>query len=247
MAGEPFLHEDLFNMIEYAKRKVGCVSVHTNATLLDKEMSLNILKSPLDLITFSFDGCTSEIYEKLRVGANFEKVKAQIEIFFELKKRIGNKKLLACVEIIKMKETEKYIPDFVQYWKNKGVDRVVVRPYITWLGLVDDHRVNISYNFGHKLCHNLFWNSTILYDGTVVPCCIDGEGRLPLGNVLKQPFNEIWNGNHYNRLRSYHLENAIPNNIICHGCTNTWIISRKEGRIKRAILRQLGVIKNSKA
>ena len=31
----------------------------------------------------------------------------------------------------------------------------------------------------------------VLCDGTVVPCCLDGEGRIPLGNLLAQPLDEI--------------------------------------------------------
>jgi len=31
----------------------------------------------------------------------------------------------------------------------------------------------------------------ILWDGTVVPCCLDGNGEAPLGNLFQTPFSEI--------------------------------------------------------
>jgi len=33
----------------------------------------------------------------------------------------------------------------------------------------------------------------VLVDGTVVPCCLDGEGRISLGNILERDFDDILN------------------------------------------------------
>jgi len=237
VSGEPLLHKNLFEMIEYAKNR-GCrVSMHTNATLLTQEMSMRILRSSLDFISFSFDGCTPEIYEKVRVGAKFEQVKSQIETFLRLRHEMKLKTPRARIEIIYMKETKEYIPDFIQYWRTKGADFISVRLVHAWFGLVDDHRVRIPRNFGHKPCGQIFFSCAILVDGTVVPCCMDFEGRLPLGNILRQPFREIWNGYLYNRLRRQHLGNAIPDNSICYNCGLTRCLSKKQ-RIAQWFLRQ---------
>jgi MoaA/NifB/PqqE/SkfB family radical SAM enzyme len=40
-------------------------------------------------------------------------------------------------------------------------------------------------------CHGLSSHFGILVDGTVVPCCLDKEGAIPLGSALKQPLLEI--------------------------------------------------------
>ena len=42
-----------------------------------------------------------------------------------------------------------------------------------------------------EFCHGLRRQLAVLCDGTVVPCCLDGEGRIPLGNLLAQPLDEI--------------------------------------------------------
>ena len=34
----------------------------------------------------------------------------------------------------------------------------------------------------------------ILVDGTVVPCCLDSEGNIPLGNIFEKDFESIING-----------------------------------------------------
>ncbi len=40
-------------------------------------------------------------------------------------------------------------------------------------------------------CHGLRDHIGILVDGTVVPCCLDGEGNIPLGNIFVQPLQAI--------------------------------------------------------
>ena len=60
-------------MIEYAKSKgVLDIMLHTNGTVMDEELAEKIVKSGLDRSIFSLDSITKEIYENIRVNANFE-------------------------------------------------------------------------------------------------------------------------------------------------------------------------------
>jgi radical SAM protein with 4Fe4S-binding SPASM domain len=40
-------------------------------------------------------------------------------------------------------------------------------------------------------CYGLGDHFGVLCDGTVVPCCLDCEGDIPLGNIFTSPINEI--------------------------------------------------------
>ena len=42
-----------------------------------------------------------------------------------------------------------------------------------------------------EFCHGLRQQIAVLCDGTVVPCCLDSEGQLALGNLFSQPLEEI--------------------------------------------------------
>ena len=53
---------------------------------------------------------------------------------------------------------------------------------------------------GKGFCHALRSQAAILVDGTVVPCCLDGEGVINLGNINKTPFSEIVEGERANNL-----------------------------------------------
>jgi radical SAM protein with 4Fe4S-binding SPASM domain len=43
-------------------------------------------------------------------------------------------------------------------------------------------------------CYGLSSHFGILVDGTVVPCCLDKEGNIPLGNIMKGSLSEILDG-----------------------------------------------------
>lgn len=48
---------------------------------------------------------------------------------------------------------------------------------------------------GRGFCHGLRNQAGILSDGTVIPCCLDGEGVIDLGNINENSFSDIikWN------------------------------------------------------
>lgn len=48
-----------------------------------------------------------------------------------------------------------------------------------------------SVSDGEKFCRALRTHIGILSDGTVVPCCLDSEGEIKLGNVFKEAFADI--------------------------------------------------------
>lgn len=44
---------------------------------------------------------------------------------------------------------------------------------------------------GKGFCYGLRNQAGILADGTVIPCCLDGEGIIDLGNINSHSFSEI--------------------------------------------------------
>ena len=58
-------------------------------------------------------------------------------------------------------------------------------------------------------CYGLRDQLGVLCDGTVVPCCLDHEGDLALGNLLTDPFKKIWNHPLCRKLRHMSEEQAL--------------------------------------
>src|SRR4030066_914521 len=89
LGGESLFHKRLPDMIRYAKENGIRTRLSTNATVLTKEKREALLDAGLDFIIFSFDGYEKEVYETIRINANFEKTLGHIKGFLEEKKRRG--------------------------------------------------------------------------------------------------------------------------------------------------------------
>lgn len=69
----------------------------------------------------------------------------------------------------------------------KIADRVYINqdPQFRWPALDEEEDDGVGF------CHALRNQAGVLIDGTVIPCCLDGEGILKLGNVNEQSFSDI--------------------------------------------------------
>jgi pyrroloquinoline quinone biosynthesis protein E len=73
--GEPLLHKEFFNIIEYLKSYSIWTRTSINGSLLLVNNNIvKLVESNLGEIQISLDGATKETYEKIRVRANFDKV-----------------------------------------------------------------------------------------------------------------------------------------------------------------------------
>ena len=74
--GDPFVHPQALDMIEYVKGSFPHVYLYvsTNGLLLDAEKNRRLVDAGLDEITFSVDGPDQRIYEKYRRGGDFSRV-----------------------------------------------------------------------------------------------------------------------------------------------------------------------------
>jgi radical SAM protein with 4Fe4S-binding SPASM domain len=77
-------------------------------------------------------------------------------------------------------------------------------------------------------CYGLINHFGIHADGTVVPCCLDKDGVIDLGNIFKKPLVEILKGERASAIKSG-FENGRLVEDLCQKCT---FIKRFDGKIK---------------
>jgi len=118
--GEPFLHKEIFDMIKYAKSKGIDVYLHSNGTIINKDMAEKIIDSGLDALYFSFDAPTKKTYEDIRIGANFETVVQNITNLVKLRNE-KKSPLYISLKPVLMQKTLKVLPLFVDLMKKMGV------------------------------------------------------------------------------------------------------------------------------
>jgi radical SAM protein with 4Fe4S-binding SPASM domain len=225
--GEPLLNPDLPRFIAHAAEAGLKTWLSTNATLLTEAAARELLDSGLDVIIFSLDGVNRETYEKIRLNSRFEKTKANIDRFLDMKKSKNRKTPLTIVQIINMMNTESEIALFKKEWERKA-DTVLIKALAAWSDQVAGIR-NLSRNVdqtgpaGHHRppCLYLWRSFVVQWDGTVVLCCNDFDNKLVVGDVGRQTLREIWNSPLMRDLRSRHLRGDFGMSI-CRNCRE-WI------------------------
>ena len=73
--GEPLLHKHYFEMLEYLSSQNIWTRTSINGSLLHiKENYKKLIDAGIGEVQCSFDGATKDVYEKIRVNSNFERV-----------------------------------------------------------------------------------------------------------------------------------------------------------------------------
>ncbi len=104
--GESLLHPEFVKFLHYVTKYQWRTKLHTNGTVLTRELSREIIKAGLYRISFSFDGYTPKTYEKIRVGAKFEEVVENIRNLLILKKEMKSKYPIVARELIDFPNSE---------------------------------------------------------------------------------------------------------------------------------------------
>ena len=120
---EPLLDNLLVERIKYAKSRGLEVSFTSNGTLLTDDKAEALLGSGIDAVNFSFDGATKETYERIRVGANFEKTQNNIIRLIKERDRRGLTKPTVCIFIVAQKNNFHQVEKVKTFWK-KFADNV---------------------------------------------------------------------------------------------------------------------------
>jgi radical SAM protein with 4Fe4S-binding SPASM domain len=198
--GEPLLHRDLFKMIKYAKAAGIRSMMTTNGVILGPVTTRKLLNSGLERITFSIDG-TEETYNSIR-GVPLEKIRKNIIRFRNQRDKAGSDTAID-VSMVVCDETLGHIEEFKREWAGIA-DRVQYIPVF-----IKGRR--------REKCRELWRGSlVVLWDGTVVPCCVDYNGIMKVGDAKEQSLQAIWRGVKMRNLRTQHIQGKLPQ--VCSEC-----------------------------
>ncbi|MCC7201192.1 MAG: radical SAM protein [Nitrospirae bacterium] len=228
IGGESLFHKRLPDMIRHARENGIGTRLSTNATVLTKEKTNALLDAGLDFIIFSFDGYDKDTYERIRVNANFEKTLKNIRSFLEEKKRRGSRKPYVVFQVIEgLNHRENDVEarqSFLSQFRNLPVNRFsFIKPH-TFGGKIprDDKKGFRALSAKYVPCTFLWYSMSIKWDGTVVPCCVDLSGDMPLGDVRKESLSDIWNGQRLIDLREKIASGRYEDVPLCKGCDILW-------------------------
>lgn len=211
--GEPLLHPKLDAILDISHAKGFKVNITTNGTLIEKNRHKLLNKPALRQMNFSlhsFDGHAGSTDKDGYVAGVLSFAKElvkQPDVFvsfrlWNLTKDNGtNLERKRNKEIVDMLEREfaldfRIEEKFVRGGGIKLADRVYLNQdhEFEWPDLKEDEDDGVGF------CHGLRNQAGVLLDGTVIPCCLDGEGVINLGNISETAFSDIIEGERANRM-----------------------------------------------
>jgi len=221
--GEPLLNPHFAEMIRYAKEKrcAERIDTTTNASLLTKAKSLEIIDAGLDRINISIEGINKEQYESFSgYKINFEKLVENIAFFFENKKKC---EVLIKIngDILKEKEKEKFYEIFGDISDSIYIEHIMSPwPEFELKGLEVNQRVGI---YGRNIkeimvCPYVFYSFSINSDGSSSLCFLDWSRKLLIGDAKKESVREIWSGKNIKDFQKMFLNMQRKRNLICKDC-----------------------------
>ena len=210
--GEPLLHPRIDQLLEAAHEKGFKVNITTNGTLINKQRT-KLLGNPairqMNFSLHSFDGHEGSENREKYLGdiLQFVRDEQNKNILFsfrlwnlqrENQTEADKRKNAETLEIL---EKEFQLPFKIEekVEPGKGI-KIAPNVYLNqdhefkWPSLLEKE------DEGKGFCHALRSHSAILVDGSVVPCCLDGEGVINLGNVHEQKFGDIINSERANHI-----------------------------------------------
>lgn len=190
LMGEPLVHPLLPDFIRLAGTRGYKSVITTNGTLLshrkEELLSSGVHKVNISLHSFE-EGRDEDFIRYLCDIADFAKSAAQIGIIITF--RFWNKGCDNGKNDFAMKILKEQIPgDWVD--NTRGI-RVRDRIFIESAERFQWPDANAEIQGQKFYCYGLKAQFGILADGTVVPCCLDSEGIINLGNIFKEDINTI--------------------------------------------------------
>ena len=215
--GEPLLHSKIMEFLKLAEKYNLKVNLTTNGTLFPKLVDKIKECKALHKINFSLHCEQNNPNYEEEIFKNVEKLSPDTVIIYRLWTLKDNKLDEKSTKIVE--KLEKYYnlsPETVEKLKNEDNIKISSTIYVD-----KDNEFKWPEITNHKscgYCHALKTQIAILADGTVVPCCLDSNGIINLGNIYKESIEEIQNKERYKKLKKS-FQARKPEEKLCKSCT----------------------------
>lgn len=191
LMGEPLLHPQLEEILAIAQSLSFKVIITTNGTLLHDREGLLLSSAAVHKINISlqsFEANTGEGLEKyMEACLAFAKAAGEAGKLCVL--RLWNKNGF---ESLNGKILEQIEGAFEKPWeKSRGGMRLAPRVFLEMGERFDWPSMELDSLGDGCFCYGLRDQIGVLCDGTVVPCCLDHDGDIALGNLLEAELDDI--------------------------------------------------------
>lgn len=210
LLGEPLCHPELEKLLKLAENMQFKVIITTNGTLLSKNADI-LLKSNSHYKTV----ISLHSFEANDNKNSFEKY---LEDCFSYAKSAENKKIVVLrlwnnggKDSLNDEILAKLENYFQKPWNEERNGTRIGNKVFLQYGDKFDWPTLQSEDVSEKVfCYGLRDQIGILADGTVVPCCLDNNGEIALGNIFEEDLENILNSQ-----KAMNIYNGFSNRTAC--------------------------------
>lgn len=237
--GEPYLHPNFLNMVQYAVRSGVYTATSTNAHYLDDAKARMTVESGLHRLIISLDGTTQEIYSQYRVGGQLNKVLEGTKRVLAWRNKLKSSTPMVVFQFLVVKPNEHQMHDARRLANEIGVDAIVFKtaqvynythgnPLIPTNTSFSRYAQNSdgTWRIKHSLlnqCWKMWHSCVVTWDGKVVPCCFDKDAHHSMGTVGKEAFRSIWKSQAYRSFRASLLRSRSEIDM-CKNCSEGGVV-----------------------
>jgi radical SAM protein with 4Fe4S-binding SPASM domain len=241
--GEPLLHPEIVEIIEYASQRRISVRLSSNLNQLDADLAQRLVKSGLSQLIVSIDGATQESYAAYRQRGQLDRVLSNLALLLNTRRELKLRTPFIIWRMMVGRHNEHEVDTVRKMAHTMGVDSFSTgalfidteNPEQAEQWLPRDPTYS-AYDYGKEKpresgtayqlentwnCHDLWESMVVNWDGGVAPCCWLHDARFDFGNVSQQTVREVWNGSSYvSARRAMGRRPRRPDDTptICHRC-----------------------------
>jgi len=216
--GEPLLHPNIIDFINICDKYNLKVNLTTNGTLFPQVVDKLKMCKNLNKINFSLHSENNINNYCEKIFESVDKLPNNITTIYRLW-TLKNKQLdeKSTNIVNKIKDYYNLSTETVEKIKNENNIKINSTIYVDkdnefeWPSINDQEESN-------GYCYALKTQIAILVDGTVVPCCLDSDGIINLGNIKEKSMDEILNSDRFLNLQKS-FQDRKPCEELCKKCT----------------------------
>ena len=225
--GESTLDPECGDKCVYIKKAgIHEVQMNTNASKLEPILNSKLIDG-LDRIIFSCDGVSKETYNKIRRGGDFATFIKNVTVFRRMRDE-KDKKLnifdkryglpVIRINMAVMEQNHHEVEDFKVLFKGIA-DEVFFNKVYRPQGAKSEHNKGQHRTSKRLGCPQIWQRLIVDTEGNVMPCCVDYQEKIKLGNTSVHSLLEIWT-KRASYLRTAHKAHRGRSIDGCKGCDN---------------------------
>ena len=198
--GEPLLHSEFAGVLYLCKKYNKKVNITTNGTLLNKQ---------IDIIL------NSDVVRQINISMHSWKTN-DIQHILKCSKLLSDKGIYVVLRFWVYNDLQNNLINQINDYFNVKIDNNLDN-----VNVIDNIYINKDEEFIWPSLDNKSFRETgtclglkthiaILSNGTVIPCCLDSDGVIDLGNIFREDLETI-----LNKERTKNIINGFNNNKLC--------------------------------